>query len=87
VHDYNGNPVQNAEVYLYASEEDWLNEVNLVSNVHVTNASGMVFYYDLSPVKHYFDVISEDKSMDNSGDVHTVTLTEGETNKVTTEIW
>ena len=77
-----GNPEENAEVQLFATEEDYNNEENPVSDIQLTDAKGQVKFKDLEPVVYYIQATKGDKDNWGAG-VQTDTLQEKRLNKVT----
>ena len=80
-----GNPVENADVVLFKTKEDYQKETNPVVAVQKTNVKGQIKIKDLEPIQYYLHV-TFDKKSNIGGGVLTNTLLEGRTNKVNTII-
>lgn len=76
-----GNPVPDAEVTLYHSEEEYRQEENAASETVLTDRKGRVKIKDLEPKIYFVDVVKGDMSNAGAG-VQTDTLREGRINKV-----
>ena len=80
-----GNLVENAEVTIYESEDDYRNNANPVAEPQKTDDKGRVKFKDLRPVPYFIDARKDD--MNNNGEgVRTAALKEGRMNKVNTVI-
>ena len=77
-----GNIEEGAEVQLFATDEDYRNEENPVSEVLITNKKGEVKFKDLEPKVYYVMAKKGDKNNWGAG-VQTDILEEGKMNKVT----
>ncbi|MGB3467050.1 MAG: carboxypeptidase regulatory-like domain-containing protein [Cyclobacteriaceae bacterium] len=80
-----GNFVENAEVTIYTSEEDYRNGTNPVSEKQMTDDKGRVKFKDLEPKSYFIDARKGDQNNDGEG-VKTAVLKEGRMNKVNTVI-
>lgn len=80
-----GNFVENAEVTIYESEDDYRNNENPVAETQKTDDKGRVKFKDLRPVPYFIDARKGDQSNDGEG-VRTAKLKEGRMNKVNTVI-
>ena len=76
-----GNIVEGASVQLYATEEDYRNETNPVSDVMLTDKKGQVKFKELESKVYFVNVVKEDKNNVGAG-VQTAKLEEGKLNKV-----
>lgn len=76
-----GNPVEDAKVTLYPSEEDYRQETNPVMPTETTDRKGRVKFSGLEPTVYFVDATKEDMSNAAAG-VQTDTLREGRINKV-----
>jgi uncharacterized GH25 family protein len=77
-----GNPVENAAVRLYVSEEDYRNETNPATEVYYTDDKGQVKIKDLEARIYYVNAEKGDKNNIGAG-VMTDKLEEKKLNKVT----
>lgn len=77
-----GNPVPEALVLLYATEDDYENGENAVTDSTYTNQKGQVRIKDLHPMSYFIDVSKDDLSNDGGG-VQLNRLDKGKINKVT----
>lgn len=80
-----GNVVQNAEVTIYRSEDNYRNNTNPATKKQLTDEKGRVTFKKLAPVSYFIDARKGDKSNDGEG-VQTAKLKEGKVNKVNTVI-
>lgn len=79
-----GNPVEGAQVTLYASEDHYRNNTNPIDSA-TTDNKGRVTFRNLQPVAYYLDARKGD--MNNNGEgVKTAPLEEGKLNQVNTVI-
>lgn len=76
-----GNPVPDAEVTLYHTEEEYRQEENAASETQLTDRKGRIRFKDLEPKIYFVDVVKDDMSNAGAG-VQTDTLREGRINKV-----
>ena len=76
-----GNPVPDAEVTLYHTEEEYRQEENPVFETQMTDRKGRVKLKDLEPKVYFVDVVKDDMTNAGAG-VQTDTLREGRINKV-----
>ncbi|WP_017733484.1 carboxypeptidase-like regulatory domain-containing protein [Nafulsella turpanensis] len=76
-----GNPVPDAEVTLYHTEEEYRQEENAASETVLTDRKGRVKIKDLEPKVYFVDVVKEEMTNAGAG-VQTDTLREGRINKV-----
>ena len=77
-----GNPVENAEVRLFLTEDDYRNETNPVTEVYKTDSKGQVKIKELEARVYYVNAEKGDKNNIGAG-VMTDKLDEGKVNKVT----
>ncbi len=56
--DENSTALENVEVKLYATQEDYYNDTNLIAT-STTNASGKVTFENLQPITYFWKTISE----------------------------
>lgn len=80
-----GNPVPGTAVTLFATKEDYKQEVNRVLPTDTTNADGVVTFKGLEPMSYYVHATMGSKSNIGAG-VLTSPLMEGRVNKVNTII-
>jgi len=80
-----GNLVENAEVTIYRSEDNYRNDTNPVAEKQLTDAKGRVTFKKIAPVSYFIDARKGDQSNDGEG-VQTAKLKEGRLNKVNTVI-
>lgn len=76
-----GNIVEGATVQLYATEEDYRNETNPVSELGTTDKKGNVKFKELQPRAYFVNASKDDKNNIGAG-VQTDKLVEGKMNKV-----
>ncbi len=77
-----GNPVENASVRLFVSEEDYRNETNPATEIYYTDEKGQVKIKDLEARVYYVNAEKGDKNNIGAG-VMTDKLEEKKLNKVT----
>ncbi len=77
-----GNPVENAEVQLFLSEDDYRNETNPATEVFKTDSKGQVKIKELEARVYYVNAEKGEKNNIGAG-VMTDKLDEGKVNKVT----
>lgn len=77
-----GNPVEDASVQLFITDEDYRKETNAVSKAQLTNKKGKTTFKKLKSIVYFVNVEKEDKNNDGAG-VQTDTLKTGLLNKVT----
>ena len=53
--DINASPVENVEITVYGSREDWVAEENSILSKKVTNSLGKLAIFDLKDEKYYVD--------------------------------
>lgn len=68
VKDETGNPVPGATVELYASEQDWNDQINQIGATLTADANGKVVFSDLTNVNYYF--LAEEDCLNNVNGVH-----------------
>ena len=76
-----GNPVADASVTLYGSEDDYRDEKNAVSETLMTNEKGQVIFKKLES-KIYFVHVVKEKMNNDGGAAQTNKLESGKQNKV-----
>lgn len=76
-----GNPVNEAEVRLYGSEDDYRNEENQLSEAQNTNEKGQVTFKKLEAKVYFVHVVKGEMNNDGGG-AQTDTLQVGRLNKV-----
>ena len=76
-----GNPVPDAKVTLYNTQEDYRQEVNPAAEMQTTDKKGRVKFSGLEPKVYFVHAIKDDMSNVGAG-VQTDTLREGRINKV-----
>ncbi|MEO9803761.1 MAG: SpaA isopeptide-forming pilin-related protein [Reichenbachiella sp.] len=79
-----GNPVQDAEVTLYAKEADYRAETNPLAQ-KITDKKGIAVFKKLDPVRYFILASFEERNNVGAG-VQTDSLHEGRVNKVNTII-
>jgi len=82
VRDNLGNVVENAEVQIFNTKEDYQQEDNPVKGVMYTDDDGQVKFTDLDTQEYYINVEKGDKNNYGAG-IKTDILAEKRTNKVT----
>lgn len=80
-----GNPVSGATVKLYSTVNDWNNETNQVLTTQSSNASGIVTFSPLSPIKYYWKVV-KDCQNNYSGTVTTTNALTANMNNIVTSV-
>ena len=76
-----GNPVEGANVLLYANEADYRSSANPITEKAVTNNKGIAKISDLETKAYFVDVRKGDKN-NNGGGIQTEVLQSGRINKL-----
>ena len=63
-----GKEEEGVRVRLYATEEDYKAEKNMVQE-HYTNRKGIVVFKDLQPIKYYINAVKDNKTNYGNGEV------------------
>jgi protocatechuate 3,4-dioxygenase beta subunit len=82
VRDKLGNLVNDAEVQIFKTKEDYQEETNAVGGVAYTDEKGKVKYIDLEPMEYYVNVEKGDMNNYGAG-IKTDELSKNRTNRVT----
>ncbi len=79
--DHLGNVVEGATVELYASEDDYRNETNIIQEAQLTDKKGRATFSQLEEKVYWLHVFKDDMNNDGAG-VQTDTLVPKKVNKV-----